>query len=160
MKPGIYLELRVNATQHPSVMVLRDESFSLWIHSLCWSATSGTERWISRAGRIELGGSKRSADELAASGLWLPDVVAGDSGHWIVENELWRIHRYGLHRVAVPQWMRDAVLIRDGYACLHCGARDDLQMDHTFPWSRGGETTVENLQTLCGPCNRFKGARV
>lgn len=31
-------------------------------------------------------------------------------------------------------------------------------MDHIIPWSKGGPTTLENLQLLCGPCDVAKGA--
>lgn len=63
-------------------------------------------------------------------------------------------------RKAIPSALRRAVYERDGYACLHCGATDRLSLDHIHPWSRGGEDTLENLQTLCRPCNSRKGARV
>jgi 5-methylcytosine-specific restriction endonuclease McrA len=29
-----------------------------------------------------------------------------------------------------------------------------LQIDHIIPYDLGGETTVENSQTLCSVCNR------
>jgi 5-methylcytosine-specific restriction endonuclease McrA len=32
-----------------------------------------------------------------------------------------------------------------------------LEADHTIPLSRGGETEMSNLQTLCKECNRKKG---
>lgn len=35
-----------------------------------------------------------------------------------------------------------------------------LELDHIRPSSLGGGFCVENLQTLCGPCNSRKGARV
>ncbi|RKY53653.1 MAG: HNH endonuclease, partial [Candidatus Neomarinimicrobiota bacterium] len=33
------------------------------------------------------------------------------------------------------------------------------QADHIIPWSKGGETTVENGQALCQRCNGSKGNR-
>ncbi|NJM90771.1 MAG: HNH endonuclease [Myxococcales bacterium] len=33
-----------------------------------------------------------------------------------------------------------------------------LQADHIVPWARGGETTWNNLQLLCGPCNLAKSS--
>lgn len=64
------------------------------------------------------------------------------------------------NRPRIPLPLRQTVHVRDGWACLHCGARDGLQLDHVYPYSLGGETTLDNLQTLCGPCNRAKGMRV
>ena len=48
---------------------------------------------------------------------------------------------------------------RDGYQCLCCGAKGKgirLQIDHIIPYNLGGETSVENSQTLCSVCNRDK----
>lgn len=58
--------------------------------------------------------------------------------------------------------LRWRVLQRDHFTCCACGASPaitpgvDLQVDHILPWSRGGETTIENLQTLCSKCNLGK----
>jgi superfamily II DNA or RNA helicase len=54
---------------------------------------------------------------------------------------------------------REQVKNRDGYACLCCGVKAEgkLQIDHIKPFSMGGKTFVENLQTLCVICNRRKG---
>ncbi len=53
---------------------------------------------------------------------------------------------------------RSFILARDGWRCVRCGAREELQIDHVIPFSRGGACSVENAQVLCGPCNRAKGA--
>ena len=52
------------------------------------------------------------------------------------------------------------VLQRDKFKCRACGRGwpdVELDIDHVLPWSKGGETEVENLQTLCSKCNLGKG---
>src|SRR5262249_38150822 len=39
-----------------------------------------------------------------------------------------------------------------------CGATNELQFDHVIPVALGGGSSADNLQLLCGPCNRRKGA--
>lgn len=29
----------------------------------------------------------------------------------------------------------------------------ELHVDHIIPWAKGGETVMDNLQTLCSKCN-------
>jgi hypothetical protein len=59
--------------------------------------------------------------------------------------------------------LRATVLIRDNCLCRMCGASPakdpavTLHVDHIVPWSRGGETVLANLQTLCAVCNIGKG---
>lgn len=67
----------------------------------------------------------------------------------------WR-RRGQAHRPAVPAWLRRVVLAADRHACCYCKSSQQLQVDHVFPWSLGGRTTVWNCMTLCGPCNRVK----
>ena len=51
---------------------------------------------------------------------------------------------------------------RDNFKCCKCGkspAKDpsvELHVDHIIPWAKGGETVLENLQTLCSDCNLGK----
>ena len=55
--------------------------------------------------------------------------------------------------------LRARVLIRDNCICQMCGnspAKDPqvtLHADHIIPWSKGGETVLKNLRTLCMMCN-------
>jgi len=58
--------------------------------------------------------------------------------------------------------MRFKVLQRDNFVCFQCGASPakqrgiQLHIDHIKPWSKGGETEISNLQTLCQECNLGK----
>ncbi len=59
-------------------------------------------------------------------------------------------------RAPIPAEVVRAVIERDGRRCVQCGATEDLQFDHILPVALGGATSVENLQILCGDCNRAK----
>lgn len=58
--------------------------------------------------------------------------------------------------------LRYKVMHRDNFKCCSCGASPaknpavELHIDHITPWSKGGETTMNNLQTLCSKCNLGK----
>ena len=55
--------------------------------------------------------------------------------------------------------LRTKVFERDAYRCVSCGSHIDLCCDHIIPESKGGPTTLENLQAMCRPCNTKKGAK-
>lgn len=63
-------------------------------------------------------------------------------------------------RGSIPADVKQLVWNRDGGACCSCGSNEELQFDHIIPVSMGGASTEDNLQILCGPCNRRKGASV
>lgn len=58
--------------------------------------------------------------------------------------------------------IRFQVLKRDNFKCCSCGASPakdpavELEVDHIIPWADGGETVLDNLQTLCSKCNNGK----
>ena len=60
----------------------------------------------------------------------------------------------------IPETMRQEVFERDGWVCLDCGSDQYLCADHIIPVSKGGETSFDNLQTLCLPCNSRKKDRI
>ncbi len=62
-----------------------------------------------------------------------------------------------------PGWRLCFLTVRrDGHRCKSCGRSPAtepgvvLEVDHIKPWSQGGETVLENLQTLCRMCNGGK----
>lgn len=62
--------------------------------------------------------------------------------------------------------LRWKVLQRDNFKCCACGASPaittgiELHVDHKIPWSKGGNTILENLQTLCLKCNNGKSNEI
>lgn len=71
------------------------------------------------------------------------------------------------------QRFKRVVFIRDNFTCQRCGTRLMiknehgieypntllLHCDHIHPYSKGGETKMDNLQTLCRTCNLKKGSK-
>jgi hypothetical protein len=68
-------------------------------------------------------------------------------------------------RTTIPLVDRWAVLKRDNYRCVKCGASPsndhdvELEVDHIHPVAKGGVNARENLQTLCHKCNQGKKDR-
>ena len=60
----------------------------------------------------------------------------------------------------IPLGMRYKVFKKDNFKCVACGknANDGakLHIDHKLPFSLGGLTELNNLQTLCSECNLSK----
>ena len=44
--------------------------------------------------------------------------------------------------------------------CARCGTTENLSLDHIVPVCAGGESTRENAQTLCQPCNNWKATHI
>ncbi len=62
-------------------------------------------------------------------------------------------------RNPIDSRLRHEVFKRDGYKCVECGkpkAETNLHCDHILPVSQGGTDEMDNLQTLCEPCNLAK----
>lgn len=69
-------------------------------------------------------------------------------------------HDYIKKREPIPQDMQDAVWNRDGGKCVKCGSQENLEFDHIIPFSKGGSTTIRNLQILCKKCNLAKSNKI
>ena len=63
-------------------------------------------------------------------------------------------------RERIPDEVKALVWERDDGRCVRCGAEHDLQFDHVIPVAKGGGVNVENIQVLCGDCNRAKSASI
>lgn len=60
----------------------------------------------------------------------------------------------------IPLNLRRAVIDRDGLRCVYCDedlVDKEIHLDHVIPESRGGLTTMTNLQVTCRKCNLAKG---
>lgn len=59
----------------------------------------------------------------------------------------------------IPRPIQFRVLKRENQVCRSCGmpvADEEIHFDHIIPWSKGGPTEENNIQLLCGTCNRKK----
>ena len=55
--------------------------------------------------------------------------------------------------------LRTLVLRRDNYTCKRCGKKfppENLHVHHIIPKKIGGTDALENLETLCEDCHRFR----
>lgn len=120
---------------------------------------------------IALRGS-RSYWQFQGKFFWENDELSADEVHALLvtrqQRERRRIDRAqamvatGLQprqnrRGHIPDDLRQFIWTRDEGRCRHCGSPHELQLDHIIPVSMGGATSAENLELLCGPCNRRKG---
>lgn len=63
----------------------------------------------------------------------------------------------------IPKSIKVTVLHRDNFKCVFCGRTSkqiELQVDHIFPFAKGGSNDISNLQTLCIDCNQGKSDRI
>lgn len=60
------------------------------------------------------------------------------------------------------RFSRQNIYLRDRLTCQYCNkkfTRNDLNLDHVIPRSRGGRTSWENVVCSCIRCNMKKGGR-
>lgn len=105
------------------------------------------------------------------------------SGEIVGEYKMWKGNEYKMVKIRqskcanafrayftrIPPFKR-AVYIRDNFTCKGCGLHSTIKnengielpdigllaVDHIHPYSKGGETKMDNLQTLCRKCNGNK----
>ena len=63
-------------------------------------------------------------------------------------------------RKTISEEVRNMIFERDNYKCKICSSKENLVIDHITPFSKGGVTEINNLQTLCKKCNKEKGNKI
>jgi hypothetical protein len=86
-----------------------------------------------------------------------PDLVFFYDNGWLEDDdgetqEKWPT-RY------IPDDVRVVVMERAGRKCQACSSKENLEIDHIVPVSKGGTGEESNLQVLCRSCNRKKRVR-
>lgn len=110
---------------------------------------------------------ERQLNRIAEVGLWTISVTTNGKRLIQIPSKRWfreqwhlkgQIRRKPWKRVSAR--VRPIVFARDSYRCRACGSTEHLEADHIIPISKGGGNELDNLQTLCRPCNRRKGAKL
>lgn len=84
----------------------------------------------------------------------------------ILENKLTISAFIKEQRTLMTKKLREFIKKRDNFTCCNCDNSTQiepnllLEIDHIIPVSKGGETTEDNLQTLCWKCNRAKSNKI
>ena len=69
-------------------------------------------------------------------------------------------HRHSKRVTSTRRWqvLRQIILERDGWACVDCGARKRLEIDHVQPVRTRPDLAFDpaNLATRCAPCHTKK----
>jgi len=61
----------------------------------------------------------------------------------------------------VNNQIRKEIFERDNHTCRYCGNKEGpFHADHVYPYSKGGETSIENLVTACANCNTKKQNKI
>ena len=111
--------------------------------------------------------------------MW-DSVVAGEGPSYkgdpwmasLMDGTYWKNHpkkkrrkkptKEAIGRRRVTDSLRYKVMRRDDFFCQLCGATGKdarLVVDHIIPVAKGGDSAMENLRTLCDPCNIGKGVK-
>lgn len=125
---------------------VNNSALGLWLKAGDWSARHETYGVIPKKMLRTMGGTVTQAENLVKCGTWEHHPEGYKFLHW-------RKYQDGNYRRNVRKSVKEAVYERDGYACVQCGATENLSLDHIIRYADDGPDTVENLRVLCMPCN-------
>ncbi|WP_284984255.1 HNH endonuclease [Arthrobacter sp. efr-133-TYG-118] len=125
-------------------------ALGLWTIAGSWSVRQDTDGFIPDYVIEELAGSQVHVNALVTAELWMPAA-----GGW--RFVVWRKSQDGDYRPNIRKTVRRAVMERDGYRCVFCGALDGLSLDHIVRYRDDGPDSEDNLRVLCMPCNLERG---
>jgi len=112
--------------------------------------------------RQRFGGWKNACLEFIEYKSSEVDINDQEDNHTEIKTRSHRIMYKKEDTRSIPVSIRLKVMERDNFHCVLCGrspATDvgvKLHLDHIIPFSKGGKSTEENLQTLCQDCNLGK----
>jgi hypothetical protein len=160
---------------HPLVFKVGDEALGYWMRLGCWLAQfpdSGDfiPNEIADMMLLSTGRRKRTKiTRLVEAGMLEPI----DGGYRMytgldicgsrLSGSSWDLDIHTGRRPRISQWLKAAVIDRDGLVCQLCFGPvelNDIHLDHIRPFSHGGPTSLANLQVTHSRCNMSKGARV
>ena len=112
--------------------------------------------WATAEWESLTGGKFRDADRAIRKLYQEGRLIKDGKGRYRYEPGL----EAGRELIPFTSAQKRAIFEQDGYRCVICGAGGnegyELHADHVKPVDRGGESTVENGQTLCSMHNMRK----
>jgi len=139
-------------------------------------ATNQAIHFLSSQGGWDISWKNVMRVEAERNSIYLELSVKKGNGHYLVADTLYaeavlnalvQVNKRlllmpqdekGVRRI--PQDVKLAVWQRDQAKCVQCGADTYLEFDHIIPFSKGGASTVNNVQLLCRKCNLAKSDRI
>ena len=78
----------------------------------------------------------------------------------MAREEQYEEHHDDSGRPVIPWGVKNKLFMAQKGKCFYCGTIHRMgyfEVDHMYPFSRGGSDDIGNLQLLCAPCNMRKG---
>lgn len=128
----------------------------------CTVCGTRTPTGASRCDKHRTGGRRRRSCRECGTPTTGPDYCPDHAPLTVLaasgarDRQQWRAQAYG------PDYKRNRPLAiaRDNGQCVLCGHgipdNTPIQVDHITPPSRGGDSHLDNLRTLCIPCHQSK----